>query len=186
MPRTGAEKMLDYRRRKRALGLRLVRRRLNRRHPPARPAARPTARPGTSCPHGCSRARARASPRAEAARAPPGRRDPKPTAAVRPRRHEACRSVARPALVAQSEAIEAEAYDSAVVCLITASPTRGGVCRIEIAASSATGLERPSEIMVEKVAGMPRAQVGDRTGRCRDPAAGGPGAAAPTGSGVAQ
>jgi hypothetical protein len=35
---------------------------------------------------------------------------------------------------------------------------------LEIAASSATGLERPSEIMVEKIAAIPRAQVGPGTG----------------------
>ena len=62
--------------------------------------------------------------------------------------------------------IDAKAYDSIVVCLITGSSTRGGVCRVEIAASSATGLERPSEIMVdEKIAAVPRAQVGEAIGR---------------------
>ena len=40
---------------------------------------------------------------------------------------------------------------------------------MEIAASSATGLERPSEIMVEKLAAIPRAQVGDTIGQA-DPA----------------
>lgn len=87
---------------------------------------------------------------------------------VRSRRHEANRAVGRPALVVQSESIDAAAYDSVVVCLITATPTRGGICRVELAASSATGLERPSEIMVEKVAAIPRAQIGDTIG-CADP-----------------
>ena len=71
----------------------------------------------------------------------------------------------RPALVVQSEEIDADAYDSVVVCLITGSSTRGGVCRVEIAASSTTGLERPSEIMVEKIAAIPRAQVGPAIGK---------------------
>ena len=84
---------------------------------------------------------------------------------VRSRRHEAHQATARPALVVQGEAIDAEAYDSVVVCLITSSSTRGGVCRVELAASSATGLDRPSEIMVEKVAAIPRAQVGDMIGQ---------------------
>lgn len=53
--------------------------------------------------------------------------------------------------------IDADAYDNVVVCLITSSSTRGGVCRLEIAALSTTGLERPSEIMVEKIAAIPRA-----------------------------
>ena len=88
---------------------------------------------------------------------------------VRSRRHEPYRTVGRPALVVQSEVIDADAYDSVAVCLITATPTRGGVCRVELAASSATGLERPSEIMVEKVAAIPRAQVGDTIGHA-DPA----------------
>ena len=84
---------------------------------------------------------------------------------VRSRRHEAYQAVARPALVVQGEAIDAEAYDSVVVCLITGSSTRGGVCRVELAASSATGLERPSEVIVEKIAAIPRAQVGETIGR---------------------
>ena len=84
---------------------------------------------------------------------------------VRSRRNEPYQAVGRPALVVQGEAIDAEAYDSIVVCLITGSSTRGGVCRVEIAASSATGLERPSEIMVEKLSAVPRAQVGEAIGR---------------------
>jgi mRNA interferase MazF len=84
---------------------------------------------------------------------------------VRPRKVEAYQAVARPALVVQGDAVVADAYDSLVVCLITASPTRGGVCRIEIPASSETGLARPSEIMTERVAAIPRAQVGDTIGR---------------------
>jgi mRNA interferase MazF len=84
---------------------------------------------------------------------------------VRPRKGEARQAVGRPALVVQGDAIDTAAYDSLVVCLITASSTRGGVCRIEIPASSETGLTRPSEIMTEKVAAIPRAQVGDTIGR---------------------
>jgi mRNA interferase MazF len=84
---------------------------------------------------------------------------------VRPRKGEAHQAVGQPALVVQSDVIDAEAYDSLVVCLITASSTRGGVCRIEIPASSETGLAQPSEIMTEKVAAIPRAQVGDVVGR---------------------
>lgn len=84
---------------------------------------------------------------------------------VRSRKGEAYQAVGRPALVVQADAIDAEAYDSLVVCLITASSTRGGVCRIEVPASSETGLARPSEIMTEKVAAIPRVQVGDIIGR---------------------
>ena len=84
---------------------------------------------------------------------------------VRSPRGEPYQAVGRPALVVQGEEIEADAYDSVVVCLITGSSTRGGVCRVEIAASSATGLERPSEIMVEKIAAIPRAQVGSAIGK---------------------
>ncbi len=84
---------------------------------------------------------------------------------VRSRRSEPYQAVGRPALVVRSEEIDADAYDSVAVCLITGSTTRGGVCRVEIAASSTTGLERPSEIMVEKIAAIPRAQVGRAIGR---------------------
>ena len=61
---------------------------------------------------------------------------------VRSRRHEPYQAVGRPALVVQGEAIDADAYDSVAVCLITATPTRGGVCRVELAASSAFGLKQ--------------------------------------------
>jgi mRNA interferase MazF len=84
---------------------------------------------------------------------------------VHSRRGEAYQAVRRPALVVQSDTIDADAYDSVVVCLITGSSTRGGVCRIELAASSSTGLERPSEIMAEKIVAIPRAQVGEAIGR---------------------
>ena len=84
---------------------------------------------------------------------------------VRPRKGEVYRAGGRPAPVVQGGAVDAEAYGSLVVCLITASSPRGSVCRIEIPASSETGLARPSEIMTEKVAAIPRAQVGDTTGR---------------------
>ncbi len=65
----------------------------------------------------------------------------------------------------QSEEVDADAYDSVAMCLITGSTTRGGVYRVEIAASSTTGLEHPSEIMVEKIAAILRAQVGPAIGR---------------------
>ena len=79
------------------------------------------------------------------------------------RRNEPYSGVGWPALVVQGEANCADAYDRIAVCLITASSTRGGVCRV--AASAATGLERPSEIMVEKLSAVPRAQVGEAIGR---------------------
>jgi mRNA interferase MazF len=84
---------------------------------------------------------------------------------VRARKHEPCQAVGRPALVVQGDDIDAEAYGSVAVCLISATPTRGGVCRVELPASSATGLDRPSEIMVEKVTAVPRAFVGGPVGR---------------------
>ena len=53
---------------------------------------------------------------------------------VQSRKGEAHQAIAQPTLVVQSDAVAAEAYDSLVVCLMTASATRGGVCRIEILA----------------------------------------------------
>ena len=81
------------------------------------------------------------------------------------RRNEPYSAVGWPALVVQGKAICADAYDRIAVCTITGSSTRGGVCRVEIAASSATGLERPWEIIVEKLSAVPRAQVGEAIGR---------------------
>lgn len=84
------------------------------------------------------------------------------------RRGKRSQAVGRPALVVQSVEIDADAYDSVVVCLITGSSTRGSVCRVEIPASSTTGLERLSEIMVEKIAAFPRVQVGPTIGKADD------------------
>jgi mRNA interferase MazF len=84
---------------------------------------------------------------------------------VRSRKDQPYQAVGRPALVVQNDGIDAEAYGSVVVCLITGSSTRGGVCRVEIPASSEIGLAKPSEIMAEKIAAVPRAQVGDTIGR---------------------
>ncbi|MFZ1425878.1 MAG: type II toxin-antitoxin system PemK/MazF family toxin [Geminicoccaceae bacterium] len=84
---------------------------------------------------------------------------------VRARHGEPYQAVGRPALVVQSGEIDADAYDSVVVCLITGSSTRGGICRVEIAASSTAGLKRPSEILVEKIAAIPLAQVGPSIGK---------------------
>jgi mRNA-degrading endonuclease toxin of MazEF toxin-antitoxin module len=84
---------------------------------------------------------------------------------MRARRGEPFQTVGRPAVVVQSGEIDANAYDSVVVCLITGPSTRGGACRVEIVASSTTALKRPPEIMAEKIAAIPRAQVGPSIGK---------------------
>ena len=71
----------------------------------------------------------------------------------------------RPALVVQGEAIDAGAYDSIVVCPMTSLVTGGELCRVLVEPTAETGLERQSEIMVEKLAGVPCRRLRDVIGR---------------------
>ena len=70
----------------------------------------------------------------------------------------------RPALVVQGEAIDAGAYDSIVVCPMTSLVTGGELCRVAVEPTPETGLGRKSEIMVEKLAGVPCRRLRDVIG----------------------
>lgn len=68
----------------------------------------------------------------------------------------------RPVLIVQDDALEG--LDSVVVCPVSsASPIREPL-RIGVLATSETGLESESAIMVDKVVAVPRSKIGPRIG----------------------
>lgn len=71
----------------------------------------------------------------------------------------------RPALVVQSNLLAD--LESVVVCPIT-SAVRDAVFRIAVEPDSANGLRALSQVMVDKLATLPRAKVGDPFGRLDD------------------
>ena len=68
----------------------------------------------------------------------------------------------RPALVVQSDLL-AE-LNSVVLCPIT-SELREAVFRVAIEPSAANGLQKPSQVMVDKLSTLPRARISEPFGR---------------------
>lgn len=71
----------------------------------------------------------------------------------------------RPAVVVQSDAVTAAGYGSMVVCPMTTFLTGGEEMRLQILPDSQTGLVQRSEIMIEKIASLPRQRVRRTIGR---------------------
>ncbi|EME67359.1 hypothetical protein G352_00702 [Rhodococcus ruber BKS 20-38] len=57
---------------------------------------------------------------------------------------------------------------SVTVCPLTTNPVEAPLVRIAVEPTAGTGIEKPSQIMVDKVTTMPRANVRDRLGRLAD------------------
>jgi mRNA interferase MazF len=74
----------------------------------------------------------------------------------------------RPALVVQSDLFN-DTHASVTVCLVTTEIVDAGLFRVAVAPTVGTGLKPASQVMVDKVAAVPRANVGQRLGRI-DPA----------------
>ena len=74
----------------------------------------------------------------------------------------------RPAVVVQSDLFSGT-HSSVVVCLITSHLEDAPLFRIPMRAGKATGLERESQVMVDKVIAIPRSKI---TGRAGVPSAG--------------
>lgn len=72
----------------------------------------------------------------------------------------------RPVVIVQDDRFDATA--SITVCPLTTNAAEAPLTRITVEATSATGIEQPSQIMVDKVTTMPRANVRDRLGRLAD------------------
>jgi len=69
----------------------------------------------------------------------------------------------RPALVVQADAFEA--LPSVTVLRLTSELHDWPLFRITIEADSGTGLQKPSQVMIDKAATVPRSRIGQRIGR---------------------
>ena len=72
----------------------------------------------------------------------------------------------RPVVIIQDDRFDATA--SVTVCPLTTNPVEAPLTRIPVEPTAATGIEHSSQIMVDKIATMPRANVGDHLGRLAD------------------
>jgi mRNA interferase MazF len=69
----------------------------------------------------------------------------------------------RPALVIQADAFEA--LPSITVLRLTSELHDWPLFRITVEAARSTGLQKPSQVMVDKAAAVPRSRIGQRIGR---------------------
>ena len=72
----------------------------------------------------------------------------------------------RPVLIVQDDRFDATA--SVTVCPFTTNPVEAPLTRIPIEPSPENGLDRTSDLMVDKITTMPRSGLSDRLGHLRD------------------
>jgi mRNA interferase MazF len=71
----------------------------------------------------------------------------------------------RPALVVQASRYN-DTHASITVCPITSDCVDAPLFRLSLPPGARTGLELPSQIMIDKVVSVPRAAIGRTVGRC--------------------
>ena len=69
----------------------------------------------------------------------------------------------RPVVIVQDDRFDATA--SITVCPLTTNPLDAPLTRIAVGVTTASGIEQPSQIMIDKITTMPRANVRDHLGR---------------------
>jgi mRNA interferase MazF len=67
----------------------------------------------------------------------------------------------RPCVIIQDDRFDT---DSVTTCAFTTDLTEAAVLRISVAPSQGNGLKRPSKLMVDKIATVPRTKLGERVG----------------------
>lgn len=72
----------------------------------------------------------------------------------------------RPVVIVQDDRFDATA--SVTICPLTTDPVEAPLTRIVIEPTGATGIEQPSQIMVDKITTVPRTNVHDHLGRLAD------------------
>lgn len=72
----------------------------------------------------------------------------------------------RPVVIVQDDRFDATA--SVTVCPLATNPIEAALIRIPVEATGTTGIDRQSQIMVDKVTTMPRANVRDHLGHLPD------------------
>jgi mRNA interferase MazF len=71
----------------------------------------------------------------------------------------------RPAVILQNDLITAEASASVIVCPMTSAISGMKEFRVMVEPTPDNGLRSPSEVMVEKLAGVPRRRLRDVVGQ---------------------
>jgi mRNA interferase MazF len=71
----------------------------------------------------------------------------------------------RPAVVVQSDLFN-PTHASVTICPVTSDCVDAPLFRVTVPAGTRTGLRRMSQVMVDKIASVPRERVGDEIGRC--------------------
>jgi mRNA interferase MazF len=72
----------------------------------------------------------------------------------------------RRVVIVQDDRFDATA--SITVCPLTTNPVEAPLTRIALVPTTATGIDQPSQIMIDKITTMPRANVRDHLGRLAD------------------
>lgn len=72
----------------------------------------------------------------------------------------------RPVVIVQDDRFDATA--SVTVCPLTTNPVDAPLTRIAVEPTAATRIEQSSQVMVDKITTMPRANVRDHLGRLAD------------------
>ncbi|WP_428340985.1 type II toxin-antitoxin system PemK/MazF family toxin [Mycobacterium sp.] len=72
----------------------------------------------------------------------------------------------RPVVIIQDDRFDATA--SVTVCPLTTKPVEAPLTRIVVEPTPTTGIEQPSQIVVDKITTVPRANVRDHLGRLAD------------------
>jgi mRNA interferase MazF len=72
----------------------------------------------------------------------------------------------RPAVILQDDRFDGTA--SVTICALTTDPTAAPLIRLPVAADQLNGLDRPSQLMVDKLTTVPRTSLGERIGRLGD------------------
>lgn len=72
----------------------------------------------------------------------------------------------RPVVIIQDDRFDATT--SVTICALTTNSVEAPLTRIAVEPAAATGIELPSQIMVDKITTMPRANVRDHLGRLAD------------------
>jgi mRNA interferase MazF len=73
----------------------------------------------------------------------------------------------RPALIVQDDLFN-EAHASITVCLVTSVLVDAPLFRVPLPPSARTGLDHPSQVMLDKVVSVPRESIGRTIGRCTE------------------
>lgn len=74
----------------------------------------------------------------------------------------------RPAVIIQADAINAAEPDSVILALVTSHLREAPLLRLTVEPTPTNGLQRPSQLMVDKLFTVPAAKLGPVIGRLSD------------------